>query len=84
MKQVTELPLRKAVREAMGLEDEDMSRPAPGVQIKVVTPEPAYTRESLEGAIRECDRHIELLEASIDEANQRKKELKRLLRELEG
>jgi molybdopterin-biosynthesis enzyme MoeA-like protein len=76
---VTRLPVAEAVSDAL----DDMTRPAPNVEIKVITPEPAYSRDRLESGIKECDRHIELLEESIDEANQRKKELKRLLRELE-
>jgi hypothetical protein len=78
MEKVTKLPLAEAVEDAL-----DLSRPAPGIEVKVVTPEPAFTREHLEAAIKECDRHIELLEQNIDETAERKKEYRRLLRELE-
>lgn len=79
MEKVTKLPIAEAVEEAL----DDMTRPAPGIEVKVVTCEPAFTREHLEAAIKECDRHVELLEQNIDETVERKKEYKRMLRELE-
>lgn len=79
---VTELKLKPV---AAGVQDavDDMTRAAPGVEVTVVTPEPAYTRESLEAAIEAHRAHIGILEVSIDEAHGHIKELRRHLRELD-
>jgi hypothetical protein len=79
---VTELKLKPV---AAGIDEaiDDMTRPAPGVAVTVVTPEPAYSKASLEAAIEAHQAHIGILEDSITEAHGHIKELRRHLRELD-